>query len=67
LSTETTTLVSGTNVRETFDILWSGLLTISICIWAEQHLNVPEQRNSRDQGWRGDLKWTWKSVFTKFK
>jgi hypothetical protein len=32
-----------------------------------QHLNVPEQRNGRDQGWRGDLKWTWKSFFTKFK
>jgi hypothetical protein len=67
LPTESTTLVSGANIRGTFDILWSGLFTIFICIWTVQHLNVPEQRNGRDQGWRGDLKWAWKTVFTKLK
>jgi hypothetical protein len=32
-----------------------------------QHPNVPEQRKGRDPGWRGDLKWGWKSFFMKFK
>jgi len=67
LPTETTTIVSGANIRGTFDILWSGLFTIFICIWTVQHLNVPEQRKGRDPGWRGDLKWAWKGFFTKFK
>jgi hypothetical protein len=67
LPTQTTTIVSGANIRGTFDILWSGLFTIFICIWTVQHLNVPEQRKGRDPGWRGDLKWAWKSFFTKFK
>src|SRR5450756_1738905 len=67
LPTEMTTLVSGANIRGTFDILWSGLFTIFICIWTVQHLNVPEQRNGRDPGWWGDFKWAWKSFFTKFK
>jgi hypothetical protein len=67
LPTETTTHVSDANLRGTFDILWGNLFTIVICIWAVQHLNLPEQRNGRDQGWRGDLKWAWKSFFTKFR
>ncbi|PMD26826.1 hypothetical protein NA56DRAFT_552365, partial [Hyaloscypha hepaticicola] len=67
LPTKTTTIVSGANIRGTFDILWSGLFTIFICIWTVQHLNVPEQRKGRDPGWRGDLKWAWKGFFTKFK
>jgi hypothetical protein len=67
LPTETTTLVSHANLRGTFDILWGDLFTIVICIWTVQHLNVLEQRNGRDQGWRGDLKWAWKSFSTKFK
>jgi hypothetical protein len=66
LPTQPTTIVSGANIRGTFDILWSGLFTIFICIWTVQHLNVPEQRKGRDPGWRGDLKWTWKGFFTKF-
>jgi hypothetical protein len=67
LPAESTTLVTSANIRGTFDILWSGLFTIFICIWTVQHLNVPEQRNGRDQGWRGDLKWAWKGFFTKLK
>jgi hypothetical protein len=67
IPTESTTIVSPANIRGTFDILWSGLFTIFICIWTVQHLNVPEQRNGRDQGWRGDLKWAWKGFLIKLK
>jgi hypothetical protein len=67
LPTQTTTIISGANIRGTFDILWSSLFTIFICIWTVQHLNVPEQRKGRDPGWCGDLKWAWKGFFTKFK
>lgn len=67
LPTQSSTLVTSANIRGTFDILWSGLFIIFICIWTVQHLNVPEQRDGQDQGWRGDLKWAWKGFTTKFK
>lgn len=44
------------NSRGTLDILWSCLFTIIACTWTIQHLNVPEERNARDRGWKGDLK-----------
>jgi hypothetical protein len=67
LPAESTTIVTSANVRGTYDILWSGLFTIFICIWTVQHLNVPELRNGRDQGWRGDLKWARKGFSTKLE
>lgn len=67
LPTPSSTVVTSANIRGTVDILWSGLFTVFICIWTVQHLNVPEQRDGRDQGWRGDLKWAWKGFVTKFK
>ncbi|KAH7397957.1 hypothetical protein BKA64DRAFT_673198 [Cadophora sp. MPI-SDFR-AT-0126] len=62
-----TSFVASPNTRGTLDILWSGLFTIFICIWTVQHLNVPEQRDGRDPGWQGDVKWAWKAFWTKFK
>ena len=44
--------VGSSNVRGTLDILWSSLFTIFVCTWSIQHLNVPEQREGRDSGWR---------------
>jgi hypothetical protein len=35
--------VSTSNVRGTLDILWSCLLTIILCTWTVQHLNIPEE------------------------
>jgi len=32
-----------------------------------QHLNIPEQRNGRDPGWAGDLKWKLKMFLTSAK
>jgi len=61
------TFVAPANIRGTFDILWSGLFTIFICIWTVQHLNVPEPRDGRDPGWKGDMKWGWKKFARKFK
>ncbi|EHK24906.1 uncharacterized protein TRIVIDRAFT_30995 [Trichoderma virens Gv29-8] len=49
--------VSAPNTRGTLDILWSSLFTIFSCTWALQHPNIPEQRDGRDPGWFGDLKW----------
>jgi hypothetical protein len=43
--------------RGTLDMLWSSLFTIIACTWTILHLNVPEQQDSRDPGWKGDLKW----------
>jgi hypothetical protein len=67
-STPTTTAnyVSSADTRGTLEILWSCLFTIFASAWAVQHLNVPEQREDRDPGWRGDIKWaikrTWMSA-----
>ena len=61
------TFVAPANIRGTFDMLRSGLFTIFICIWTVQHLNVPEPRDGRDPGWKGDMKWGWKKIARKFK
>lgn len=59
--------VSSPDSRGTLDILWSSLFTIFACTWTIQHLNVPEQREGRDRGWKGDLKWMLKGVYTSVK
>jgi hypothetical protein len=61
-SNQTVNFVTGPGYRSTLDILWSSLFTIIACSWTVQHLNVPEQRNGRDPGFWGDLKWTLKRV-----
>ena len=40
---------------------------IIACTWTVQHLNVPEQRNDRDPGLVGDLKWKLKGVLQNAK
>jgi hypothetical protein len=54
--------LSAPNVRSTLDITWSSLATIIACTFTVLHLNVPEQRDNRDPGWTGDLKWWWKNI-----
>jgi hypothetical protein len=68
-STPTTQVnfVSSPDSRGTLDILWSSLFTIAACTWTVQHLNVPEQRNSRDPGWVGSLRWKLKRFLTSAK
>lgn len=63
----TVNFVSSNNTRGTIDILWSCLFTIMACVWTVQHLNIPEQRDSRDKGWRGDTKWALKRTWTSTK
>jgi hypothetical protein len=53
--TTTANYVSSADTRGTLEILWSCLFTIFASAWAVQHLNVPEQREDRDPGWRGDI------------
>jgi hypothetical protein len=60
-------LVNSPAGRGTLGILWSSLFTIIACTWTVLHLNVPEQRNGRDPGWRGDIKWSLKGSWTKIK
>ncbi|KAH8792763.1 hypothetical protein F5882DRAFT_399456 [Hyaloscypha sp. PMI_1271] len=55
------------STRTVFDILWSCLFVIFTCTWTVQHLNVPEQREGNDPGWRGDIKWGWKGVWESAK
>src|SRR5580704_12200330 len=57
LPDKTVNFVSSADSRGTLDILWSSLFTIIACTWTIQHLNVPEQRNGRNPGWVGSLKW----------
>ncbi|KAL2075135.1 hypothetical protein VTL71DRAFT_77 [Oculimacula yallundae] len=64
---ERVTFVTSPNTRGTLDILYGSLFTIFICIWTVQHLNVPEQRDGRDQHWRGDIKWALKGPQKKVK
>ena len=59
--------VSSPDSRGTLDILWSCLFTIIACTWTIQHLNVPEQREGRDPGWKGDLKWKLKRIYASIK
>ncbi len=59
--------VSSPDVRGTLDILWSSLFTILACTWTIQHPNIPEQRNGRDPGWRGDLTWQLRGFLEKAK
>lgn len=55
--------VSSPNTRGTLDILWSSLFTIFACTWTLQHPNVPEQREDRDPGLLGDIKWGLKGFY----
>jgi hypothetical protein len=59
--------VSSADTRGTLDILWSCLFTIIACTWTVQHLNVPEQREGRDPGRLGDIKWGMKRGWTSTK
>lgn len=64
---DTVNFVSSSPTRGTLDILWSSLFTIIACTWTVLHLNVPEQRDDRDPGFRGDIKWALKGAWTKAK
>ncbi|KAN0091647.1 hypothetical protein V8E51_017494 [Hyaloscypha variabilis] len=64
---KTTHFVSSPDTRGTLDILWSCLFTIIACTLTIQHLNVPEQREGRDPGWRGDLKWSLRDTLRSLK
>jgi hypothetical protein len=59
--------VSSSETRGTIDILWSCFFTIIACTWTVQHLNVPEQREDRDKGWWGDIKWALKRTYSSGK
>lgn len=47
------------NIRSTLDIVWSCLVTFVACTYTVLHMNVPEQRDGRDEGFKGWLKWSW--------
>jgi hypothetical protein len=63
----TVNFVSSADKRGTLDILFSCLFTLVACTWTVQHLNVPEQREGRDPGWLGNIKWTLKRTWTSTK
>ena len=54
--------VSNPDTRGTLDILWSSLFTLIACTWTIHHPNVPEQRDGRSPGRKGDLWWGLKST-----
>lgn len=54
--------ITAPSVRSTLDIAWSSLATIIACTFTVLHLNVPEQRDGRDPGWKGSVKWWWRGI-----
>jgi hypothetical protein len=40
--------VAGPSTRGTLDILWSSLLTLFLCTYTAQHLNVPSQKDEQN-------------------
>ncbi|KAK3709695.1 hypothetical protein LTR37_010722 [Vermiconidia calcicola] len=62
LPSESVSYVAAPNVRSTLDIVWSLLATIIACTNSVLHLSVPEQRQGRDPGWQGDIKWSWRRL-----
>lgn len=65
--TEQVNFVTDSDTRSTLGILWSCLFTIFTCTWTVLHLPVPEQREGRDPGTWGDLKWNLKSLLRTLK
>jgi hypothetical protein len=63
----TVNFVSSADKRGTMDILLGCLFTLIACTWTVQHLNVPEQREGRDPGLLGNIKWTLKRTWTSTK
>jgi hypothetical protein len=63
----TVNFVSSADKRGSLDILFSCLFTLFTCTWTVQHLNLPEQREGRDPGWLGNIKWTLKRAWTSTK
>lgn len=50
--TEITRIVSGPDVRSTWSILWSCLLTIFLCVWTVRHPSVPRPELKEDPKWK---------------
>jgi hypothetical protein len=66
IPSETVNFVSSSNVRGTLDILWSCLLTIILCTWTVQHLNIPEE-SPESTTWAQVLKQILKTSWTNIK
>lgn len=59
--------VSNPDVRGTMEIVWGSLFTLIACTWTIHHPNVPEQRDGRNPGRKGDLWWGLKSAWESAK
>lgn len=51
------------NGRGTWDILWSCLITLTLCVWTALHLNVPDHNQSVLKQWLCKLKWLLLAIF----
>lgn len=67
LPTQSYNYVATPKMRSTTEIVWTCLATIIACTYSVLHLNVPEQRDGRDPGWRGDIKWSLKGIWPNIK
>ncbi|KXX79401.1 Paternally-expressed gene 3 protein [Madurella mycetomatis] len=59
--------VSSPDTRGTMEILWGSLFTLIACTWTIHHPNVPEQRDGRDKGLKGEIRWGLKSAWESAK
>jgi len=67
LPSDTVDFVSAPSTRGTLEILWGSIFTILLCTWTVQHPSIPEQRDGRNPGWKGDLRWGLAYFFERVK
>src|ERR1700761_2370286 len=53
---------STSNIRSTYDVLWSCLVTIFACVYTALHMNIPARHDSKWRRFRRRVKW----VFINF-
>src|ERR1700761_4842171 len=45
------------NIRSSYDILWSSLVTIFACVYTALHMNIPSLQDSKFAAFRRRIKW----------
>lgn len=55
--------VYGPNYRSTYDIVFSCVLTMGLCVWSALHLNIPAVTDSKARKWFRNAVWVGFGVF----
>lgn len=60
---ETVGWVHGPNYRSTSDIVFSCVLTMTLCVWSALHLNIPAAKQSSAREWIRNTGWVCLGIF----